>query len=98
MLSYKNNSIVSKPFYSLGFVCDQTYIGNEGYVSAVAVGGCSDNFPSGSVITGCQDGKIRVYNPGAVNPTSILTGHTDTGWLSFKKIFVHYFKNGFLLF
>ena len=66
-------------FDSLGFVCDQTYSGNEGYVSAVAIGFCSDNFPSGSVVTGCQDGKIRIYNPGTVNPTSTLTGHTDTG-------------------
>ncbi|KAK4035672.1 hypothetical protein OUZ56_027758 [Daphnia magna] len=62
----------------LGFVCDQTYIGNEGYVSSVAIGGTSDNFPGGCVITGCQDGKIRVYNPGSVNPTSTFTGHSDT--------------------
>lgn len=63
----------------MGYVCDQTYTGNEGYVSAVAVGNCLDKFPGGAVITGCQDGKIRVYNPGAVSPALTLTGHTDTG-------------------
>lgn len=73
------NCLTELTFYRHGFVCDQTYTGNEGYVSAVAVGSCSDNFPSGAVITGCQDGKIRIYNPGTVNPASTLSGHTDTG-------------------
>lgn len=74
----------------MGFVCDQTYIGNEGYVSSVAIGGTSDNFPGGSVITGSQDGKIRVYNPGSVSPSSTLTGHTDTGVHFLEFFFLQY--------
>jgi len=63
----------------LGFICNQTYGGNEGYVSAVAVGSPSEMLPSGAVITGCQDGKIRIYNPEMSSPSSTLNGHTDTG-------------------
>jgi len=58
-------------------VCNQTFGGNEGYVSTVAVTP-SDSLHRGKVITGCQDGKIRIYNPESVNPCETLSGHNDT--------------------
>ena len=58
----------------MGYVCTKTFGGNVGYVSAVAV-----TPKSGRVITGCQDGKIRIYHPESVNPSETLSGHTDTG-------------------
>lgn len=57
----------------LGYVCTQTFSGSEGYVSTVAI---TPN--NGKIITGCQDGKIRIYNPECINPSETLSGHTDT--------------------
>jgi len=54
-------------------------MGHEGYVSAVTVGLPSERFINGTVVTGCQDGKIRVFDPFSPNPIATLTGHTDTG-------------------
>ena len=65
-------------------MCNQTFGGNEGYVSTVAVTP-SDSLHRGKVITGCQDGKIRIYNPESVNPCETLSGHNDTGTLKKKK-------------
>lgn len=67
----------------MGFICNQTFGGSEGYISAVAVGLPSESLPSGAVITGCQDGKIRIYNPEMSSPSSTLNGHTDTGLFLF---------------
>ena len=32
-----------------------------------------------AVITGCQDGKIRIYHLESIHPSETLSGHTDRG-------------------
>ena len=37
----------------------------------------SDEFPSGLVYTGCQDGKIRAFLPDIEDPLFLLEGHEE---------------------
>ena len=37
----------------------------------------TDEFPSGLVYTGCQDGKIRAFLPDIEDPLFLLEGHEE---------------------
>ncbi len=68
--------------FRMGFVSCQTYGGHEGYVSAVAAMPVTGEHPQGAVVTGCQDGKIRIFHPYSSSPSQTLVGHTESGNVS----------------
>ena len=50
-------------------------------MSCVAVILPSPSYINGAIATGCQDGKIRIFDPQSSSPIETLVGHKDTGWL-----------------
>ena len=55
----------------------KVYKGHPKYVSCVAFQEPSDEFPSGLIYTGCQDGKIRAFLPDIEDPLFLLEGHAE---------------------
>jgi len=55
----------------------KTYKGHPKYVSCVTSLEPSEEFPSGLILTGCQDGKIRGYLPDVEDPLFQLDGHKE---------------------
>jgi len=55
----------------------KVYKGHPKYVSCVAFQDPSDEYPSGLIYTGCQDGKIRAFLPDIEDPLYLLEGHAE---------------------
>jgi len=53
------------------------YKGHSKYVSCSAYQEPSEEFPSGLIFTGCQDGKIRAFLPDIEDPLYQLDGHAE---------------------
>lgn len=53
------------------------YKGHTKYVSCAAYQEPSEEFPSGLVFTGCQDGKVRAFLPDIEDPLFQLDGHAE---------------------
>jgi len=53
------------------------YKGHSKYVSCAVFQEPSEEFPSGLVVTGCQDGKIRAFLPDIEDPLYQLEGHAE---------------------
>jgi len=59
------------------FGCKKTFKGHPKYVSCVTSLEPSEEYPSGLVLTGCQDGKIRGFLPDVEDPLFQLDGHAE---------------------
>jgi len=55
----------------------KVYQGHPKYVSCAAFQEPSEEFPSGLIYTGCQDGKIRAFLPDVEDPLFQLEGHAE---------------------
>ena len=55
----------------------KVYQGHPKYVSCAAFQEPSEEFPSGLIYTGCQDGKIRTFLPDVEEPLHLLEGHAE---------------------
>ena len=64
---FVNNSYISCYSYFFMFWEIQNYVFKDP----------SDEFPSGLVYTGCQDGKIRAFLPDIEDPLFLLEGHEE---------------------
>lgn len=60
-----------------GYSLRRTFKGHTKYVSCVTSMEPSEEFPSGLILTGCQDGKVRGYLPDVEDPLFQLDGHTE---------------------
>lgn len=65
------------PESSGNWIQKQLFQGHPNYVTAVCWRDPDPEFPEGGLYTGCQDGKIRVFNLNSGNPVSVLEGHTS---------------------
>ena len=59
------------------FSTKKVYKGHPKYVSCVAFQEPSDEFPSGLIYTGCQDGKVRAFLPDIEDPLFQMEGHAE---------------------
>jgi len=59
------------------FTTKTVYKGHPKYVNCIAFQDPSDEFPSGLIYTGCQDGKIRAFLPDIEDPLFLLEGHEE---------------------
>ena len=55
----------------------KVYQGHPKYVSCAAFQEPSEEFPSGLIYTGCQDGKIRAFLPDVEDPLFQMDGHAE---------------------
>lgn len=55
----------------------KAYRGHTKYVSCAVFVEPSEEFPSGLIYTGCQDGKIRAFLPDVEDPLFLLEGHAE---------------------
>jgi len=55
----------------------KVYRGHSKYVSCAVYVEASEEFPSGLIYTGCQDGKIRAFLPDVEEPLFLLEGHSE---------------------
>jgi len=55
----------------------KVYKGHPKYVSCANYQEPSEEFPSGLIFTGCQDGKIRAFLPDVEDPLYQLDGHSE---------------------
>ena len=59
------------------YIMKNTYKGHTKYVSCVAYQDPSEEFPTGLVFTGCEDGKVRAFLPDKEDPLFLLEGHGE---------------------
>ena len=55
----------------------KVYRGHTKYVSCAVYVEPSEEYPSGLIYTGCQDGKIRTFLPDVEEPLHLLEGHAE---------------------
>jgi len=66
-----------QPMEDNTFSLRKTFQGNPKYVSCVTSAEPSEEYPSGLILAGCQDGKIRGYLPDVEDPLFQLEGHAE---------------------
>ena len=59
------------------FNARKVYRGHTKYVSCAVYVEPSEEYPSGLIYTGCQDGKIRTFLPDVEEPLHLLEGHAE---------------------
>ena len=83
---YENNGLnsISLPTCNVrnklednNYIMKNIYKGHTKYVSCVAYQEPSEEFPTGLVFTGCEDGKVRAFLPDKEDSLFQLEGHGE---------------------
>lgn len=61
----------------LSYSSRKTYQGHPKYVSCAVYVEPTEEYPSGLIYTGCQDGKIRTFLPDVEEPLHLMEGHAE---------------------